>query len=230
MITPINSNNPPKTINTLPALETAYKCAKTALLSRTGFAALAESFDDKIEQVHVEAALKMTKIYVVKWRNSDRVAFHVPDEKRPGGIVPGNAVLHFDVSRCYHSLLRCPAMLIAPCAQCGIKDVQYFLPRGLPNAWTMPEQQRVVLIAWYLIHDLSHAVGSSLANENEVTNARTPPHATGFLKHGISNIKYVAWDEAGYIYGDRGWFVEDRLGGKVSLYVSQQNLTWTQRT
>ena len=75
-------------------------------------------------------------------------------------------------------------------------------------------------MAWFLLHELSHAVGSALASWKKIATPGTPKRATGFMKDGNINVKYVAWDESGDITGERGWWVEDKLGGKVSLYVS----------
>lgn len=100
------------------------------------------------------------------------------------------------------------------------QDVHYFLPKGTASQWSIAEQSRVVLLAWFLIHELSHAVGSVLAYQKKIVAPGTPKKATAFAENGNINVKYVAWDEEGNITGERGWWMEDKLGGKVSLYVS----------
>jgi len=111
-------------------------------------------------------------------------------------------------------------MRLPPALPSGNQVVHYFLPKGTAARWSVPEQARVVLVAWFLIHELSHAAASFLAHQRKIVAPGTPKKATAFAEKGNINVKYVAWDEQGNITGERGWWMQDKLGGKVSLYVS----------
>ncbi|KAJ3055645.1 hypothetical protein HK097_009844 [Rhizophlyctis rosea] len=191
--------DPPFTMETFPALQLAFDCAKTVLLGDTGFSALADSFDEPIEKADVHAALDETKLHVTKWLRAARDAFHLPAHNKPESIMVGNVFVNFD-------------------------DVHYFLPKGAAALWSIAEQSRIVLVAWFLIHDLSHAVGSVLAYQKKIVAPGTPKKATAFAENGNINVKYVAWDEHGNMTGERGWWMEDKLGGKVSLYEKENQL------
>jgi hypothetical protein len=89
--------DPPINMETFPALQLAFDCAKTTLLAYPGFSALADSFDEPIEKVDVHAALNEIKLYVAKWFRAARDAFHVPAHNKPESIVVGNVFVRFDV-------------------------------------------------------------------------------------------------------------------------------------
>ena len=89
---------PPSNLETLPALSLAFECAKLSLLTTTGYAALASSFDEEITPSDVRNALDQTKVYVAKWIRAARDAFHVPLSTKPENIDTGNVFLKFDVS------------------------------------------------------------------------------------------------------------------------------------
>jgi len=112
----IQLEDPPANMETFPALQLAFDCAKTTLLADTGFSALADSFDEPIERVDVHAALNETKVYVAKWLRAARDAFHVPAHNKPESVVVGNVFVKLDVSWSYHqSIITLPL----PCAHCS---------------------------------------------------------------------------------------------------------------
>ena len=94
------------------------------------------------------------------------------------------------------------------------------LPTGDENTWTPLDRRRIMLLAWHMMHELSHAIASVFAKMNMISQNRTPEQFEGF--QGAPGRRYdseVIIDEKGSTekYGERGWWIEDKMGGHLRM-------------
>ncbi|KAF9454675.1 hypothetical protein P691DRAFT_786229 [Macrolepiota fuliginosa MF-IS2] len=206
---------PPAGPETFPALQLALECAKKAISTSTGIQALSETFEPTylLDGAVVKRAMdEDLRVCVVKWSRThggdDRPSsdpFHIPLSKRTDQMAVGNIFV-------------------------DLEDVHYFLPKGESSDWTKRERKRVVLFSWLVLHAVADALGSILHVRQVVDSTKlVPSSAIAFrvAKRSVlvwPTLKFLGGERNGRFYGNRAWWVEDKLGGMICLFEIENEL------
>ena len=79
-----------------------------------------------------------------------------------------------------------------------------------------------MLLAWHMMHELSHCLATVLWKRGLIKTHITPEHCVGFQWNGKAAAIYNPLimrsecdrEEA---WGERGWYMEDKLGGHLHM-------------
>ncbi|KAJ3036909.1 hypothetical protein HDV00_002202 [Rhizophlyctis rosea] len=138
-------------------------------------------------------ALDKIHIYVTKWMQNTLYAYHVPDDELPSTMEAGNIVL-------------------------TEQEVEG-LPTTPISQWTAAEKAQAVFLLWVVVHELSHAIASILkADGHIVTTAEFQVKATGFMDGEDVLAEFQGVTKKGRVRGERGWYMEDKLGGQLKIH------------
>jgi len=76
-----------------------------------------------------------------------------------------------------------------------------------------------MILAWHIMHELAHAFGSVLANAEVIPYHRTPQKFSAFQGSHMSTytVKSMLPDGLFQFYGERGWWIEDKMGGHMRV-------------
>lgn len=80
-----------------------------------------------------------------------------------------------------------------------------------------------MLLAWHYMHELSHALATLLAEANDIPDRLSPQKAMGFRQPGLDLPPEPYFDVkrdntgTGVFLGERGWYLEDKLGGHLQM-------------
>ena len=101
---------------------------------------------------------------------------------------------------------------------CDFSQNVRMLPTTVLADWTANQRAYVLLVAWFIMHEMCHAIGSLLSAAGLLPTDATPTKATGFLKNGHPMTEFVS-SRDGLLCGERGWYMEDKLGGQLRFQV-----------
>ena len=85
------------------------------------------------------------------------------------------------------------------------------------------DQRCIMLAAWHYMHELAHALATLLAEAEVISDRLSHARAMGFRAPGakIALEPYATVksdiDGAVTFVGERGWFLEDKLGGHLQM-------------
>lgn len=92
------------------------------------------------------------------------------------------------------------------------------LPTGGEQTWTPLDKRRIMFLAWHIMHELAHAIGSVLANAEVIPYHRTPKKFTAFeAELEFYKSKCMLPNGLMKFYGERGWWIEDKMGGHMRV-------------
>ncbi|KAI8818163.1 uncharacterized protein EV422DRAFT_192846 [Fimicolochytrium jonesii] len=175
----------------VPALRHSLQVALGIYSTELAMQTIADSFVDDISYDDITKAVGEIEVYVCLWAKNTLHGLHIDREHCPPGVACGNVFLN----------------------ELDVK----VLPTTAIHQWTHEERAFVMLLVWFLVHEMAHALVSVLERDGKITSSSTPSTATGFVHEERVLRQYQGTSPEGYVTGERGWFLEDRLGGHLKL-------------
>ncbi|RKO94237.1 hypothetical protein BDK51DRAFT_26343 [Blyttiomyces helicus] len=101
------------------------------------------------------------------------------------------------------------------------KDVETFLPRTPASAWTPADLRAIFTIAWWMTHELCHAVGSSLYAAHAIKDHLTPRNIIPFTRVSYAKTTMAPDGDIMVLGGERGYWIEEKLGGVLRCVLAE---------
>jgi hypothetical protein len=181
-------------------LYTAYQTARQILLDPSILQTLCSTFDissnaasntnldefsEKVRQI-----IKIGfHLYVCDWEDTNTCAFYVLPKQNN----------RFDLENIFIPK----------------REVDILPTNGSHNHWDSSEKLQIIYLIWYLVHEMSHAIGTIL-HTNGVIKTRQTPMAYSAYNLTRYTSGFIGEDGLEYACGERGFYMESHIGGIMS--------------
>ena len=176
-------------------LFTAYQAAQHILLDGTTLKTLCSTFglgdsDVSSNEEFMGKVYQVVKrgfhLYVCDWEDTDICAFHILPH-------PNN---NFDLEGIFLPK----------------REIDLLPKLGNHENWSSPQKLQIIYITWYLVHEMSHAIGAILHADGLIKTREAPVTYSAYNLSRYSR-DFIGEDGETYIFGERGFYMESFLGG-----------------
>ena len=172
-------------------LFTAYQTAKRILLDGTILKVLCSTFElgDSNEEVMGKACQAIERgfhIYVCDWEDKNICAFHTSPH-------PTN---NFDLESIFLPK----------------REIDLLPKTGSHEIWNSSQKLQVIYTTWYLVHEMSHAIGTILHTEGIIKTHEAPVRCSAYMLTRYTR-NFTGENGQFYTSGERGYYMETFLGG-----------------
>ncbi|RKO90067.1 hypothetical protein BDK51DRAFT_46795, partial [Blyttiomyces helicus] len=101
------------------------------------------------------------------------------------------------------------------------KDIDLLLPRSPPTSWTAVDKRGIFVISFWMLHEMCHAIASSLFVAGAIKDHLTPTSIVPFNIIDYAKVEMLPSGFKKVLAGERGYYVEEKLGGLVRCVLGE---------